>query len=198
MTARRPLIAGNWKMNGTGDDLAEVIAIAAAANQAPGVDVALCVPATLVERAARAAPSLAVGGQDAHAAPGGAFTGDVSTAMLIDAGAKVPGGIEAGRRILAAAAGNVKRVALELGGKSPNIVFADADFDAALDNALAGAFAHSGQVCSAGCRIIVENDRPGVTFTVPRNWAVSCGLKPSLPPKSCTVGTGMIAQLVDG
>jgi betaine-aldehyde dehydrogenase len=68
------------------------------------------------------------------------------------------GGIEAGRRILAAAAGNVKRVALELGGKSPNIVFADADFDAALDNALAGAFAHSGQVCSAGCRIIVEDE----------------------------------------
>jgi betaine-aldehyde dehydrogenase len=67
------------------------------------------------------------------------------------------GGLEAGRRILVAAAGNVKRVALELGGKSPNIVFADADFDAALDNALAGAFAHSGQVCSAGCRLIVED-----------------------------------------
>jgi betaine-aldehyde dehydrogenase len=66
------------------------------------------------------------------------------------------GGLEAGRRILVAAAGNVKRVALELGGKSPNIVFADADFDAAVDNALAGAFAHSGQVCSAGCRLIVE------------------------------------------
>jgi betaine-aldehyde dehydrogenase len=67
------------------------------------------------------------------------------------------GGLEAGRQILTAATGNVKRVALELGGKSPNIVFADADFDAALDNALAGAFAHSGQVCSAGCRLIVED-----------------------------------------
>jgi betaine-aldehyde dehydrogenase len=67
------------------------------------------------------------------------------------------GGLEAGRRILRAAAGNVKNVALELGGKSPNIIFADADFDAAVDNALAGAFAHSGQVCSAGCRLIVED-----------------------------------------
>lgn len=67
------------------------------------------------------------------------------------------GGLEAGRRILRAAAGNVKKVALELGGKSPNIIFADADFDAAVDNALAGAFAHSGQVCSAGCRLIVED-----------------------------------------
>jgi betaine-aldehyde dehydrogenase len=67
------------------------------------------------------------------------------------------GGIDAGRRILRAGAETVKRVALELGGKSPNIIFADADFDAAVDNALAGAFAHSGQVCSAGCRVIVED-----------------------------------------
>src|SRR5699024_12535485 len=44
----------------------------------------------------------------------------------------------------------------ELGGKNPNVVFADADFDAALDNALNAAFVHSGQVCSAGARLIVE------------------------------------------
>ncbi|HET9346145.1 MAG TPA: aldehyde dehydrogenase family protein [Candidatus Limnocylindrales bacterium] len=67
------------------------------------------------------------------------------------------GGIEAGRRLVQASAGNLKRVALELGGKSPNIVFADADFDAALDNALTAAFVHSGQVCSAGCRLIVDS-----------------------------------------
>ena len=57
---------------------------------------------------------------------------------------------------MAAAAGNVKRVALELGGKSPNIIFADTDFETVVDNALTGAFVHSGQVCSAGCRVIVE------------------------------------------
>jgi len=67
------------------------------------------------------------------------------------------GGIEAGRALLRGAAVNIKRVALELGGKSPNIVFADADFETALDNALTGAFLHSGQVCSAGCRLIVED-----------------------------------------
>jgi betaine-aldehyde dehydrogenase len=67
------------------------------------------------------------------------------------------GGLEAGRRIRAASAVNVKRVALELGGKSPNIVFADADFETAVDNALTAAFVHSGQVCSAGCRLIVED-----------------------------------------
>ena len=56
------------------------------------------------------------------------------------------------------AAVNVKRVALELGGKSPNIVFADADFETAVDNALTAAFTHSGQVCSAGCRAIVQDE----------------------------------------
>ena len=67
------------------------------------------------------------------------------------------GGIEAGRRLVLASAGNLKRVALELGGKSPNIVFADADFETAVDNALTAAFVHSGQVCSAGCRLIVQD-----------------------------------------
>ena len=67
------------------------------------------------------------------------------------------GGIEAGRSLLRGAAVNIKRVALELGGKSPNIVFADADFETAVDNALTAAFVHSGQVCSAGCRAIVED-----------------------------------------
>ncbi|GAA2757735.1 aldehyde dehydrogenase family protein [Actinopolymorpha rutila] len=66
------------------------------------------------------------------------------------------GGLETGRRIAASAAATVKKVALELGGKNPNVVFADADFDAALDNALNAAFLHSGQVCSAGARLVVE------------------------------------------
>jgi betaine-aldehyde dehydrogenase len=68
------------------------------------------------------------------------------------------GGIEAGRALMRGAAGNMKKVALELGGKSPNIVFADADFDTAVDNALTAAFTHSGQVCSAGCRAIVQDE----------------------------------------
>jgi betaine-aldehyde dehydrogenase len=67
------------------------------------------------------------------------------------------GGIEAGRALMRGAARNVKKIALELGGKSPNIVFADADFETAVDNALTAAFVHSGQVCSAGCRAIVES-----------------------------------------
>jgi betaine-aldehyde dehydrogenase len=66
------------------------------------------------------------------------------------------GGLVTGRRVMAAAAATVKKVALELGGKNPNIVFADADLEAALDNALTAVFLHSGQVCSAGARLIVE------------------------------------------
>jgi betaine-aldehyde dehydrogenase len=66
------------------------------------------------------------------------------------------GGLETGKRIMAAAAGTVKKVALELGGKNPNVVFADADFEAAVDNALTAVFLDSGQVCSAGARLIVE------------------------------------------
>jgi betaine-aldehyde dehydrogenase len=67
------------------------------------------------------------------------------------------GGLSTGRRVMAAAAGTVKKVALELGGKNPNIVFADADLDAALDLALSGVFAHSGQVCSSGTRLVVQD-----------------------------------------
>lgn len=66
------------------------------------------------------------------------------------------GGLATGRIIAGEAAKSVKKVALELGGKNPNIIFADADYEAALDNALNGAFLHSGQVCSAGARLIVE------------------------------------------
>ncbi len=66
------------------------------------------------------------------------------------------GGLATGKRIMAAASATVKKVALELGGKNPNIVFADADREAALDNALTAVFLHSGQVCSAGARLLVE------------------------------------------
>src|SRR6185503_10200780 len=85
--ALKKLVAGNWKMNGLSSDLAEVKAIADASRDYPEVDVALCVPAILVERAARAVPGFAIGGQDVHQAESGAHTGSVSAAMLLDAGA---------------------------------------------------------------------------------------------------------------
>jgi betaine-aldehyde dehydrogenase len=58
--------------------------------------------------------------------------------------------------VMAAAASTVKKVALELGGKNPNIVFEDADLETAVDFALTAAFLHSGQVCSAGSRLLLQ------------------------------------------
>ncbi len=66
------------------------------------------------------------------------------------------GGTVTGRKIMAAATGNVKKVTLELGGKSPCIVFADADQDVALEFAMFAIFAGQGEVCSAGSRLILE------------------------------------------
>jgi acyl-CoA reductase-like NAD-dependent aldehyde dehydrogenase len=65
---------------------------------------------------------------------------------------------EVGRLILKAAAGNLKRVSLELGGKSPNIIFPDADLKQALPAAMMGVFYNSGQVCAAGTRIFVQRE----------------------------------------
>jgi len=66
------------------------------------------------------------------------------------------GSAEVGKIIVREAADTVKRVTLELGGKSPNIFFADADFEAAIDGALFGVFINQGEVCSAGSRILVQ------------------------------------------
>ena len=66
------------------------------------------------------------------------------------------GSAAVGKIIVKQAADTVKRVTLELGGKSPNIFFADADFEAAIDGALFGVFINQGEVCSAGSRILVQ------------------------------------------
>jgi len=67
------------------------------------------------------------------------------------------GGIETGKTIMRAASANVKKVALELGGKNPNIVFDDADLETALDYLLNGVFFHAGQICSAGARVMLQS-----------------------------------------
>jgi betaine-aldehyde dehydrogenase len=66
------------------------------------------------------------------------------------------GSAAVGKIIMRTAADTLKRVTLELGGKSPNIFFADADFEAAIDGALFGCFINQGEVCSAGSRVLVE------------------------------------------
>lgn len=80
---------------------------------------------------------------------------ELSRSELVDKIA-FTGGTETGRAIMKMGAETIKNVGLELGGKSPNIVFADADFEAAIDHALYAIFANQGQVCSAGSRLILE------------------------------------------
>ncbi len=83
----RPYIVGNWKMNGSRAMLAEARAIDRAAGRYPDVQVALAPPFTLIGALREAVTAMGVGGQDCHAEPKGAHTGDVSGAMLVDAGA---------------------------------------------------------------------------------------------------------------
>jgi betaine-aldehyde dehydrogenase len=68
------------------------------------------------------------------------------------------GSAEVGKLIMRNAADQLKRVSLELGGKSPNIFFSDADFENAVDGALFGVFVNQGEVCSAGSRVLVQRD----------------------------------------
>src|SRR5216117_95770 len=67
------------------------------------------------------------------------------------------GSTEVGKQIMREAAGTLKRLSLELGGKSPNIVFADADMEAAVKGALTGIFYNKGEVCAAGSRLFLED-----------------------------------------
>jgi len=87
--ALRKYVIGNWKMNGLSSDLAEIQAIADGAKPYPTVDVALCLPAILIDRAARMVTGIPIGAQDVHFADNGAHTGCTSASMLRDAGASL-------------------------------------------------------------------------------------------------------------
>ncbi|MDO8878549.1 MAG: triose-phosphate isomerase [Pseudolabrys sp.] len=87
----RPLVAGNWKMNGLSAAISELTAMKAGAAELSGkADLMVCPPATLIAQCAWAAKgsNLLLGGQDCHAKATGAHTGDISAEMLADAGAK--------------------------------------------------------------------------------------------------------------
>ncbi len=88
--------------------------------------------------------------------PGAEVGAELSESVDVDL-ISFTGGIATGKTIMRSAAGNVKKVALELGGKNPNIVFDDADFDLAVDYALNAVFFHAGQICSAGARLMVQD-----------------------------------------
>ncbi|MGW8428443.1 aldehyde dehydrogenase family protein [Peribacillus simplex] len=87
--------------------------------------------------------------------PGREVGNEIATNPLVDKISLI-GGTNTGRHIMRAAAENITNISLELGGKSPNIIFSDANFEAAIDYALYGIYFGTGQVCSAGSRILVE------------------------------------------
>ncbi|HKM87285.1 MAG TPA: triose-phosphate isomerase [Xanthobacteraceae bacterium] len=89
MMTRRPLVVGNWKMNGLKSSAGDLQKIIAGAQGLPKVELIVCPPATLVASFAQAARGsrVSIGGQDCHAMPAGAYTGDISAEMLKDAGA---------------------------------------------------------------------------------------------------------------
>ena len=88
---RRPLVAGNWKMNGLSGSAAELARIIAGARDLTAVDLMVCPPATLLAQFAAAARGSAVriGGQDCHADASGAHTGDIAAPMLARAANRV-------------------------------------------------------------------------------------------------------------
>ena len=97
------------------------------------------------------------------------------------------GSAEVGKLIMRNAADQLKRVSLELGGKSPNIFFADADFEAAVDGALFGTFINQGEVCSAGSRVLVQKD-------IYKKFVEACAAK----AKTIKLGPGHRAGDQDG
>ncbi|MBV8245892.1 MAG: aldehyde dehydrogenase family protein [Candidatus Eremiobacteraeota bacterium] len=87
--------------------------------------------------------------------PGATVGATIAESHLVDKVA-FTGGTMTGRSIMRAATGNLKKISLELGGKSPNVVFEDADFATAVDYALFAIYANAGQVCSAGSRLLLQ------------------------------------------
>ena len=128
---------------------------------------AICAGCTMVIKPAEQTPltllALARHFEDAGLPPGvvNVVTGAGPTGAALVAHPDVDkiaftGSAEVGKLIMRSAADTLKKISLELGGKSPNILFADADFEASVDGALFGLFFNQGEVCSAGSRILVE------------------------------------------
>ena len=123
--------------------------------------------------------------------PGEPVGNELVNSELVDKVA-LTGSVRTGRSVIAGSAGNMKRISLELGGKSPNIVFADANMDAALAGAM-GIFNNAGQVCNAPSRLLVEESIAG--DFVGRLAEMADGLKLGLPSDPAT-GMGPIVSPV--
>ena len=195
------LVAGNWKMNGLGASLGEAEALAKALQeQAAACRVALCPPATLTERMARALAGgpVELGGQDCHAEASGAFTGSVSAAMLADAGATL--------------------VILGHSERRAGLGETDADVAAKVEAALAAGLepiicvgetlaqreaGHAVEVVSRQVAGSLPDSLSGKAFAVAYEpvWAIGTGLTPTLEQIEevhAAVRAAMVARLAEG
>jgi betaine-aldehyde dehydrogenase len=149
---------------------------------------AICAGCTAVLKPAEQTPlsilELASSFADAGLPPGvvNIVSGASDTGAAIVAHADVDkiaftGSVEVGKTIMRTAADTLKKISLELGGKSPNIFFADADFDVAVEGALFGVFFNQGEVCSAGSRILVQRSiyKPFVDAIVEKARSIKLG-----------------------
>jgi aldehyde dehydrogenase (NAD+) len=115
--------------------------------------------------------------------PGAAAGEELVASPLVDKVA-FTGSTEVGMRIMQIASGTVKKVTLELGGKSPSIILDDVDLDYAVDGALWGIFFHQGQICSAGTRLFLQRGIYDEFFTALVKRAEDLKVGPALDPSS--------------
>ena len=94
------------------------------------------------------------------------------------------GSTEVGKLIVQAAAGNLKKVSLELGGKSPNVVYADADLEGAIAGAANGIFFNHGQCCNAGSRLYIQKDAYDDVVAGVADFAKGIKVRPGTDPES--------------
>lgn len=195
------LVAGNWKMNGVGGDLVEAEALRAAlTTEAANCRVALCPPATLIQRMARglAEGAVEVGGQDCHSAKAGAYTGSISAEMLKDAGATL---VILGHSERRAGFGETnadvaaKVDAALAAGLEPIICIGET-----LDEREAG---RAVEVVSAQVAGSLPDSLAGQAFAVAYEpvWAIGTGLTPTLEQIEevhAAVRAAMIARLGEG
>jgi len=114
----------------------------------------------------------------------GRSVGDLlATSPLVDM-VTLTGSVEVGRHIMSQAAQTIKKVGLELGGKAPNCVFADADLEAALAGVVFSAFGNSGQACCAGSRLLVERSIADSFVAEVVRHAAGLHVGPGLDPAS--------------
>ena len=187
---RKKIAAGNWKMNGTSAELAELDDLAEA-HPSPSCDVLICPPATLISRASVGAEGIAIGAQDCHANASGAHTGDISAAMLIDAGASYVILGHSERRTdhgETDAEVRAKAVAAQAEGLNPIVCIGES-----LEEREAG---DTLKVVSTQLKGSLPDDSTGLDIAYEPVWAIGTGKVPTME-QIAEVHTAIRAQLAE-